>query len=121
MIETGQPIAMSPMPTEARPSARANGPASTTACRRSSRQTRSQADVTMALAAFGERRKIPGRCRGGELAGVREREGDRTLELTDAKRLDQVDRRLEDPRLAARRQDARADDRQIPDPQLQPH
>src|SRR6266446_4932558 len=58
-IEAGQPIAMQPRPTAARPSARTNGPASTIACRRSSRQTRSQPEVIIAFAAFAGRRKIP--------------------------------------------------------------
>src|SRR5438034_1871787 len=49
-IEAGQPIAMQPRPTAARPSARTNGPASTIACRRSSRQTRSQPEVIIAFA-----------------------------------------------------------------------
>src|SRR5713101_5892342 len=59
-IEAGQPIAMQPRPTTARPSARTNGPASTIACRRSSRQTRSQPEVIIAFTAFAGRRKIPG-------------------------------------------------------------
>src|ERR671936_1050261 len=48
-IEAGQPIAIRPTPTAASPSARANGSASTTAWRRSSRQTRSQPEVSMRL------------------------------------------------------------------------
>src|SRR2546426_2890376 len=59
-IEAGHPMAMQPMPTRASASARTNGPASTTTCRRSSRQTRSQPEVIIAFAAFARRRKIPG-------------------------------------------------------------
>src|SRR5436190_417288 len=48
-IDAGQPIAISPIPTAAMPSARANGKTSTTACRRSSRHTRSQLEVSTRL------------------------------------------------------------------------
>src|SRR2546423_3674522 len=48
-IDAGQPIAINPIPSAARPSARANGRASTTAWRRSSRHTRSQLEVIMRL------------------------------------------------------------------------
>src|SRR5262249_44388037 len=59
-MEAGQPIAMSPIPTAASPRARAKEPTRTIACRRSSRQTFSQPEVTTAFAAFAERREIPG-------------------------------------------------------------
>src|SRR5204863_171080 len=48
-IDAGQPIAIRPIPTAARPRARAKEPASTIACRRSSRQMRSHPDVSTSL------------------------------------------------------------------------
>src|SRR4029453_17968296 len=74
-IVAGQPTTISPIPTAASASARANGAASTTPCRRSSRQIRSMSYSTMAFAAFAKRRKIPGHERNGERR--RARDGDR--------------------------------------------
>src|SRR5689334_362277 len=48
-IEAGQPTAIRASPIAPTPSARANGSASTIACRRSSRQTRSHPEVSMRL------------------------------------------------------------------------
>src|SRR2546430_16765622 len=125
MIETGQPIAMRPMPTEARPSARTNGPASTTACRRSSRQTRSQAEVTMAsaLSATGERSLVRRQVRPmqmRELARAGECEGNRALELHEPERFQQIRHRRKGASVLARRQDARTDDREVLEPAPEP-
>src|SRR5438874_1752418 len=46
-IDAGQPIAISPIPTAARPSARANGSANTTACRRSSSSPSGEKSLVM--------------------------------------------------------------------------
>src|SRR5262245_29174113 len=137
-IEAGQPIAIRPMPTAARPNARRNGSASTTAWRRSSRQTRSHPEVTMRLplSATGEKSLVmaattkrialatssspPPRRRQRASGSRGERRGDRRLELGEPERLDEIGNRRERLRRRARRLDARADDGEIPEPATKP-